>query len=261
MEFGCGQCLPCRINRARLWQTRLMLEASAHPHSVFVTLTYAPENEPEGRNLQKRDTQLFFKKLRKRDFAFRYFLVGEYGERTLRPHYHAILFGLSVFDSAAIERSWDMGFVQVSEFSEARAGYIVGYVTKKICAPTPKGLVPEFQTQSRSPPIGGAVVDDQLCKVVHSRAGAVLAGRSADVPNAVRVAGQLRPLGRTLVKRLREKSGYDSENLTAIRQENTRLRKWAERKTEGVPALEAKRESAAASVEARFRARGRTRYL
>jgi len=63
---ACGHCLPCKINRRRLWSHRIMLETFMHEASSFLTLTYAPEFLPQDLSLKVRDYQLFMKRLRKK---------------------------------------------------------------------------------------------------------------------------------------------------------------------------------------------------
>ena len=57
--------------------------------------------------LRKRDYQLFMKRLRKAfpNDKIRFYAAGEYGPKTLRPHYHAILFGLHLDDLGFYENS------------------------------------------------------------------------------------------------------------------------------------------------------------
>lgn len=131
-EFGCGQCMPCRLNRRRLWTARLMLEARQHEHSVFVTLTYDKEHYPGDGNLDVREAQLFLKRLRfeLQPRKIRYYIVGEYGERRGRAHYHAILFGVSDADKELISRAWGKGLVHVGTVTPESASYVVSYVCK-----------------------------------------------------------------------------------------------------------------------------------
>lgn len=100
MSVPCGKCIGCRLERSRKWAMRCVYEAKNHKENCFLTLTYSPENLPEGGTLVKRDLQLFFKRLRKAfpGVKIRYFACGEYGEQFARPHYHVILFGLSPTD-------------------------------------------------------------------------------------------------------------------------------------------------------------------
>ena len=83
----CGQCQACRINRRRVWVHRMMLEAGQYKDNTFVTLTYSPENEPDGSSLEPKHTQDWLKRFRKAiaPLRVRYYLVGEYGEQSWRP--------------------------------------------------------------------------------------------------------------------------------------------------------------------------------
>ena len=95
MEFGCGQCIPCRIGKRRLWTHRILLESFTHDYNSFVTLTYDESHLPEDGGLNHGHVQKFLKLLRKKvaPAKVRYFVVGEYGEKSGRPHYHLALFG------------------------------------------------------------------------------------------------------------------------------------------------------------------------
>ena len=90
VDLPCGRCIGCRLERSRQWAMRIVAEQQCCEASSFVTLTYA--DAPV--SLSKRDCQLFLKRLRKRCGSFRYYLAGEYGEESGRPHYHACIFGL-----------------------------------------------------------------------------------------------------------------------------------------------------------------------
>ena len=96
--YGCGQCLPCRVNRRRIWTHRVLLEAIKSSESSFITLTYDDENLPENGSLCPSHVRDWLKRIRKKvePRKLRYFLVGEYGDETKRPHYHVALFGVGV---------------------------------------------------------------------------------------------------------------------------------------------------------------------
>lgn len=134
--FGCGQCLCCRINQAREWVTRILLETLAHDRSVFVTLTYEDNFLPCNGELKKKDLQNFLKRLRNKVGSFRYFGIGEYGDQNYRPHYHLLLFGLSELNKQEIEAAWSfqdvtMGFVHFGQVNKDSARYVAGYTTSK----------------------------------------------------------------------------------------------------------------------------------
>lgn len=99
--------------------------------AIFVTLTYDDSFLKFDNGipvLSRRDVQLYHKRLRKKiDKKLNYFLVGEYGPTTLRPHYHAIYFGLDLTYSDAIGASWQNGYHSVSLISDGRISYVAKY--------------------------------------------------------------------------------------------------------------------------------------
>lgn len=189
----CGQCIGCRLDYSRAWADRMMLELDHSKVAFFLTLTYNDDfvhpsmfNDdgfPVSFTLNKRDVQLFMKRLRSYfpDKEIRYFLAGEYGDRTHRPHYHAIIFGLSLDDFRSYgslellsinqngtayfksdwlsECVWKLGFCLLTECSWQTCAYTARYVTKKAKGLTKDfyaaaNLVPEFALMSRRPGIG-----------------------------------------------------------------------------------------------------------
>lgn len=62
-QLPCGKCLECRLEYGRQWAVRCVHEAETHEHNCFITLTYSDKNLKSDR-LQKRDIDLFIKKLR-----------------------------------------------------------------------------------------------------------------------------------------------------------------------------------------------------
>lgn len=124
IELPCTQCIGCRIDKSRQWAARCVHEASMFTDNSFITLTYNDECLPEKNQLDKTHLQKFFKRLRKRHqgttavqkydevgneagihFPIRYFAVGEYGDLTQRPHYHAILFNFDFTDKIFFKKS------------------------------------------------------------------------------------------------------------------------------------------------------------
>lgn len=169
LELPCGSCAGCRAARARHWAIRCMHEAECHDSNSFVTLTYNDTYLPASGSLEVRDWQLFAKKLRKRGYAFRYFMAGEYGEKTKRPHYHAIMFGQDFLDDAEmlktkphrlwrsplLEDVWGRGHVTVGHVTMGSAAYVAQYCMKKWDAPEEYGkLRRPFVTMSRRPGLG-----------------------------------------------------------------------------------------------------------
>jgi len=102
-----------------------------------------------------------------------YYMCGEYGEDTQRPHYHAILFnhrfederfykwgknGDAIFKSATLNRLWKLGDCLVGAVTYESSAYVARYILKKITgdlAPAHYGeRKPEYAQMSRSPGIG-----------------------------------------------------------------------------------------------------------
>lgn len=209
-SFRCGQCMPCRIYRAQVWKSRLLLEASQHRTSFFVTLTYRPECLPADGSVDLAELQRFFKRLRfyNPGVSLRYFAVGEYGERRHRPHYHAVLFG--DVDPATVEKAWPLGFVHVGLVTPASAAYICGYVLKS-SRDVPEHLAPEFARMSKRPAIGKSVaveIGEQLAGTVSG--AKVFKALDYDAPCVIRQGGKVYPLGRFLRNVVRRELGMEA---------------------------------------------------
>lgn len=194
LPVPCGHCIGCRLDYSRAWADRMMLELETAERGLFITLTYNNESAhwtqfymddtPMYATLEKRDCQLFMKRLRKKfeGRRIRFYLAGEYGDKTLRPHYHAILFGLGLCDipdllphgrnelgqqyytSALLSETWSYGFVLVSDVSWKTCAYVARYVTKKLNGPasieySARNVFPEFSLMSRKPGIGREYLD------------------------------------------------------------------------------------------------------
>lgn len=151
LEVPCGNCMACRITRASVWKIRLLHELDYWDSAVFVTLTYSPENVPDGYSLVKTDIQKFFKRLRKQlgTRRIKYYATGEYGEKYSRPHYHAIIFGLSPKNQDLIARCWPFGYVHTGTVTSDSCQYVAGYINKKL---TGKLARENYQGTGREPP-------------------------------------------------------------------------------------------------------------
>lgn len=216
-RFGCGQCMPCRINKRRVQATRLVLESYLHGQSAFATLTFAKEPVL---GVSPRDLQLFMKRLR-RQFAYRirYFGVGEYGDKTGRPHYHLALFGVCPYLHAGlVQQAWSVfvdgeyepiGGVHLGELNHTTAQYVAGYVCKKMTSSDDErldGRHPEFACMSRGL---GAGAMSQVAEQLMTEQGAAALVQSVDVPGTVRIDGKVMPVGRFLKEKLRQAIGRD----------------------------------------------------
>lgn len=148
MLLPCGQCLRCRLERSRQWAMRCMHEASSWKENCFITLTYSDENIPSGGNLRYKDYQDFMKRLRYYcGENIRFYMSGEYGESTRRPHYHACLFnhnfddrsfwrksdaGFDLDRSVSLEKLWPYGHSEIGAVSFESAAYCARYICDKL---------------------------------------------------------------------------------------------------------------------------------
>lgn len=204
VPFPCGQCLPCRINKRRVWTHRLILESMYHEESSFITLTYSDEYLPKGGTLRRKDLRDFFKRLRYYSGRqkLRYYACGEYGSQTHRPHYHAIIFGLGLLDGEKVAKSWPYGRVQCAECNEHTIQYVAGYVTKKFVRKDDgTGLAPEFAVMSRRPGIGCRAVE-QLATLIRDPKYKHLFEGQDNLPSVLRHGKKKLPLGRFLRQKL-----------------------------------------------------------
>lgn len=179
----CGKCNQCRARQARDWKVRLYHHSITEGDSIFVTLTYNDDNM-DNHSLDYRHFQLFMKRLRRKfsDHRLSFFCAGEYGSKTLRRHFHCIIFGIDlnevkskflctsrkdksvkIWTSDIISNCWNnRGFVSVSRICKGdfRAfGYVSGYIISKSDEKHKKlieryGLEPEFHHMSLKPCIG-----------------------------------------------------------------------------------------------------------
>lgn len=138
----CGKCAECLAKKRADWSFRLNQELKVSDSAFFITLTYNEESNIG--NLDKRHIQLFLKRLRrsmnmkvkyikkeKKNGKLRYFLVGEYGPLTNRPHYHIIMFNLPRGCVGEIEDIWSKGQIKVGKVTPASIHYVTKYVINK----------------------------------------------------------------------------------------------------------------------------------
>lgn len=149
LDLPCGKCIKCLQRKTMEWKLRMELEAIDHVSVWFLTLTYDDEHLPLSPSglptLKYDDVQKFLKRLRKNSGQkFRYFAAGEYGDRTQRPHYHLIVYGLVLDDlkpynikkggyyvSEFIEKTWSRGNCLLAQGVGGTFAYCAGYVLKK----------------------------------------------------------------------------------------------------------------------------------
>lgn len=168
-EFDCGACPECLQKRSRVWALRCVHESRDHAFNCAVTLTYdhfmrddqgrimkdslgRPRELPvdPNRKVDRRDVQLFIKRLRKfcAPRKIKVFGSSEYGSTTHRAHYHLLLFGVRfpdlvfykksnrghiLYSSAILTRLWGLGICTVDSktVNASVARYCTKYMTKQ----------------------------------------------------------------------------------------------------------------------------------
>lgn len=204
--YPCGQCDGCMKDRNSLWQGRIILESLCHEKCCFITLTYDDEHLPPGGTLVPEHFSGWIKRLRARaEVPIRYYVAGEYGDKTDRPHYHAALFGLGPEDIGIITAAWGHGFVHCGELTPASARYISSYVTKKMMKADDErlnGRYPEFSRKSLKPGIGALAVG-KISEALDTPAGRRFIHVNGDVPTFLNIGGHSIRLGRYIRSELR----------------------------------------------------------
>lgn len=213
--------------------------------NAFLTLTYSDKNLPPipsdaSRSLSNlpgtlipEHAQLFMKRLRKsiEPQRVRFYLVGEYGDDTERPHYHAGLFnfqtclrgktklkygsfGPSDWKNCCdvcrmVGDRWGLGDVFLGGLGVESAQYLAQYVTKKMTSKDDSRLFgrhPEFARMSLRPGIGSAYMHEVASTILNFD----LVSPQGDVPASLRLGSRMMPLGRFLRQKLRQYTGVQS---------------------------------------------------
>lgn len=130
-----------------------------HENNSFITLTYNDSNLGDGR-LNYKHFQDFAKRLREgvhrntkkgepeyEKARISYFVTGEYGDKTKRPHWHAIIFnwrpedltnprdngrGDISYRSNTLDTLWGKGHTEIGSVTFESAGYCARYAAKKL---------------------------------------------------------------------------------------------------------------------------------
>lgn len=173
-EVGCGKCEICKTERSKQWAVKAECEGRVWKLKTFLTLTYNGEHLPKNRKLDRTHMTKFWKRLRyhveagkfniqqetiptnplletferrrKNKKPIRYIQCGEYGPKTKRPHYHAVVFnfkpddlrrysrdrrGYWLYTSKKINDIWGKGYVIIGNATTETAAYVARYCTKK----------------------------------------------------------------------------------------------------------------------------------
>lgn len=196
LQLPCGKCPECCKDYYTSWATRGSRELSCWDSSLFITLTYDDIHLPQNRSLSKKEVQDFIKRVKfhfrsTKENPIRQTYCGEYGTKTLRPHYHVILYncdfsdkkkwritdqGHQVFISETLTKLWGLGNAEFGYASPASIAYLYKYILKK--KTKKEKLEPlviefdgvtyevahEFIESSRNPGIGAFLRDSKSLK-------------------------------------------------------------------------------------------------
>lgn len=234
-----------------------MLESLLHSNNCFATLTYRDECLERiggGSPLTTLNPQTLQNWLKRYRLAIaplkvRFFAVGEYGDKSERPHYHVVLFGdrgclrgrtRRRFGTSAadpdnccdpcrrLSASWGLGSVEFGELNMKSASYIAEYAVKKMTRPTDRRLMgrhPEFARMSLKPGIGHDAMWEVSSKLME------VGWDGDDVPDRLNIGAKQYPLGPYLRRVLRKQMGREvtapESTLQKIREEMQPLREAA----------------------------------
>lgn len=156
IQVPCGKCLECKRAYQNAWLVRLTEEFRNYHNCLFVTLTYNEDNVPlftdtrtgeSFRTVVVKHVQDWIKRFRRnyqREYGttadFKYFITSEYGPRTLRPHYHCLIWGLTQYEFHSAIMDWQnrFGYVKCKKVKyEGKSIYQVSRYVSKYCC---KGL-------------------------------------------------------------------------------------------------------------------------
>ncbi len=161
----CGKCDTCKKEKSQDWAIKLINESKYHKKACFITLTFdnkilldkkskaykygASPSFVYNIDNSKEYFKKFIKRLRKhyKDKRITFYHVGEYGEKTHRPHHHAILYGINFeedrkeaeisksgkpqFSSDILTNLWAAGRCRLQDINSNNIIYIAQYSLKK----------------------------------------------------------------------------------------------------------------------------------
>ena len=175
----CGHCVECLSQKASEWSYRVMREYDFYGRiGCVLSLTYDNAHVPLDGSVNRRDLQLFLKRLRKHiePVKIRYFGCGEYGTLNGRPHYHLVVIGWQpddlvfvkrskkntiLYRSKTVEKLWSQGICAVADVTADSVRYSAKYLQKLYFNET-SGKTPPFLTMSTHPGFGAFEAIDRV---------------------------------------------------------------------------------------------------
>lgn len=206
VQIPCGKCIGCRLQYSQEWADRITIESMMYPDSSwFITFTYDDEHLPFGSMLcngdifpsvNNDDVTRLLDAIRQKFHrlghdGIRYYGAAEYGDKSMRPHYHFCFFNLliSEYDLKPYKRNiqgdqlynvdwladlWGKGFVVVGKLNWKTAAYTARYVLKKWKKAIDRlgfdpyevlGIENQWSRMSRMPGIGKPYFDTHFEKI------------------------------------------------------------------------------------------------
>ena len=140
IQVGCSQCWQCRATKVNDWTARCTAESMFSTKTYSVTLTYDDKIMAERKEevhtvaLVYKDVQDFMKRLR-RKYKVRYCVVGEYGSKRGRAHFHCLLFFKGAYPDVEQDKRirwkfWKNGLVYFQQPDWKGFRYALKYILK-----------------------------------------------------------------------------------------------------------------------------------
>lgn len=173
----CRNCWQCKANRVNDWVGRCIAESQTAVGWSAITLTYGPDAEGNKHHartaiLTYSDVQKYFKLLRRHGYPLRYLVVGEFGSKKGRTHWHMVVFWTKRVPKHIVidpktgeerevdmplrvrfnERHWPHGFSEWDTGNVAAIRYVCKYISKDVFDAERQGQI----GLSKVPPLGAA---------------------------------------------------------------------------------------------------------
>lgn len=141
-EVACHKCWQCIKRKVEDWTGRCIAESKTAFMTRSVTLTYGRDKHLDAVDhlraavLTYSDVQTYIRSMRDAGYIVRYFIVGEYGSKKGRSHWHGVLFfdgtklPLRPLDRNFMDTHWPHGHSFWQQGSPETLQYVCKYITK-----------------------------------------------------------------------------------------------------------------------------------
>ena len=223
----CGRCAWCRRDKRNEWCLRFEIEQKDNLFTDFITLTYDDENIPyyiddiDGvfeMRASKEDVQKFVKRLRKKGYKFKYFIVSELGPKNKRPHYHGVFFSDKKITGEDIQSTWNKGFTSSYPATSGAMRYVTKYILKGSDRDN------NFMLCSKRPAIGASYVKESNALHTYRKTDDGIYQFSMPV-----VGGQTMPMPRYYKKKFKQffdELDYDMNQVKLLSQMEERPKQY-----------------------------------